>query len=105
MSHEAQSGVAERSLVPSPSSPTVLPFFVYVHNNTQEVEEHKQKRGRAPCLCEHKQKRGGRSRTYSHVIGVPKEEFCNLLLEGNYGHILFARVEYTSDSVAFIQHG
>ena len=69
------------------------------------MEEHHQKRGRALCLCEHEQKRGGRSGTYSHVIGVPKEEFHNFLLEGNYGHIFFARIEYTSDSVAFIQYG
>lgn len=42
--------------------------------------------------------------TYLHVISIPRKEFRNLLFEGNYGHILFVRIEYTSDSVASIQH-
>lgn len=42
--------------------------------------------------------------TYLHVISIPRKEFRNLLFEGNYGHILFVRIEYTSDSVVSIQH-
>ena len=43
--------------------------------------------------------------TYLHVISIPRKEFRNLLFEGNYGYILFVKIEYTSDSVASIQHG